>query len=228
MTEPKMLAPGAGRLIEGGALHATLKVAGGSEGLTSTFEIRVPAGYDVGAHVHTKGEELFFVLEGTLDLLAFEPVKREKGDWHDWVSPTGQRYMRGGPGSLLFVPAGIPHAFANLSGGPAKMLFQAAPSGHEDYFEELAELLKSSNGPPDPEKLRAIRARHDIEQLTYLSTAAPAAAPPPEGDAPGHSHEPGHDHAHSHDHAGSDHDHGGIEQDHHHDGSDHDGAGHTH
>jgi quercetin dioxygenase-like cupin family protein len=163
-----MLPPGAGRVIAGGGLHATLKVAGGPNALTSTFEIAVPAGYDVGAHVHSHGEELFFVLEGTIDLLAFEPTDRGTPDWHDWTSLTGQQFMRGGPGALLFVPAGCPHAFANLSDKPATLLFQAAPSGHEDYFDELAALLRASDGPPDPESVAEIRSRHDIQQITGL------------------------------------------------------------
>ena len=99
MKQGKMLPPGAGRLIAGGALHAMLKVSGGPRGdgaVCSSFEITVPPGYDVGAHVHTRGEELFYVLEGTLDLLAFEPVERTPEDWHAWTSPTGQRYLRPG------------------------------------------------------------------------------------------------------------------------------------
>ena len=164
MTPGRMLAPGDGRLIVGGGLHATLKVAGG-EALMSTFEVVVPPGYDVGAHVHTIGEELFYVVKGALDLLAMEPVVRT-GEWRDWVSDTGTTYLRGGPGSMLFVPAGCPHAFANPSDEPATMLFQAAPAGHEDYFDELAALLRRSANAPDQAELAALRARHDIEQIT--------------------------------------------------------------
>lgn len=167
MTSGKMMGSGDGRLIAGGGLHATLKVAGGSEALaSSTFEVVVPPGYDVGAHVHSRGEELFYVVEGELDLLAMEPVDRSADDWHEWVSEAGATFMRGGPGSLLFVPAGCPHAFANLSDRPAKMLFQSAPAGHEHYFEELAEFLVSSDGPIDQDELTRIRLRHDIQQLT--------------------------------------------------------------
>ncbi len=168
---PKMLAPQEGRLIAGGGLHASLKVGGGPDAdgaLASTFEITLPPGYDVGAHVHSIGEELFYVRTGTLDLLAFEPVERSPDDWHSWTSSSGQSYLRGGPGSVLFVPAGVPHAFANLSADPAVMLFQSAPAGHEHYFEELAAVLRESEGQPDPEAIRAIRARHDIHQLTNL------------------------------------------------------------
>ena len=149
-------------------MHATLKVAGGATALASTFEIEVPPQYDVGAHVHTRGEELFYVVSGTLDLLAFEPRDRCEGDWHDWVAPDGRRYLRGGPGSLLHVPAGVPHAFANTSDAPAVMLFQSAPEGHEDYFVELAALLRSAGGRPEPAAVADIRGRHDIVQLTAL------------------------------------------------------------
>ena len=182
------MGPGAGRVIAGGGLHATLKVAGGEQAVASTFEVRVQPGYDVGAHVHSKGEELFYVLEGVVDLLAFEPVERTAGDWHDWVSPTGQRYLRGGPGSMLFVPAGVPHAFANFSDTPATMLFQAAPSGHEDYFEELAALLRVSNGPPDPVKLQAICERHDIIRLTRLDDGSSTTKPSRTHTDPGSEH----------------------------------------
>ncbi len=160
-----MLAPGQGRQIRGGGMQATLKVAGGPEALTSTFEVVIPVGYDVGAHVHATGEELFYVAHGTLDILAFEPVERS-GDWHQWRSADGRSYLRGGPGSLLFVPAGCPHAFANLSSEPVTMLFQSAPSGHEDYFEELATLLSDSDNQPDPAHMAALRARHGIVQIT--------------------------------------------------------------
>ncbi len=160
-----MLAPGEGRRITGGGMQATLKVAGGQDALTSTFEVVVPAGYDVGAHVHSTGEELFYVVQGILDVLAFEPVERT-ADWHDWESTEGRRYLRGGPGSLLFVSAGCPHAFANLSAEPVTMLFQSAPSGHEDYFEELATLLRDSGNRPDPTAMIALRTRYDIAQIT--------------------------------------------------------------
>ena len=75
-----MLAPGAGRVIAGGGLHATLKVPGGNPAVASTFEVVVPPGFDVGAHVHRAGQELFYVLEGELGVLAFEPQGRTQGD----------------------------------------------------------------------------------------------------------------------------------------------------
>src|SRR2546426_12079338 len=101
-----MLPPGHGRVIAGGPLHATLKVAKGDTEAASTFEVVVPPGFDVGAHVHSAAEELFYVLEGELDLLAFEPIARTGGDWHEWVSDSGQRFRRGGAGAPVLRAAG--------------------------------------------------------------------------------------------------------------------------
>jgi len=164
-----MLAPGAGDRITGGGLDATLKVGAAQCAVASTFEVVVPAGFDVGAHVHTSSEELFYVLDGVLDILAFEPVARSAGDWREWVSSTGDRYLRGGPGSLLFVPAGCPHAFANPTPEPATMLFQSAPTGHEFYLRDLAELLSATTGKPSQDDIVALRAKYDITQLTSFS-----------------------------------------------------------
>src|SRR5438445_10440652 len=102
-----MLTPGAGRVIAGGGLHATLKVPGGSPAVASTFEVVVPPGFDVGAHVHRAGQELFYVLEGELDLLAFEPQASTQGDWHESLSPSGRRLLHGEPVSLLVVRSGF-------------------------------------------------------------------------------------------------------------------------
>src|SRR5205823_5607997 len=98
-----MLPPGAGRLIAGGGLQATLKVPGGDPAFASTFEVVVPPGFDVGAHV----------------------------------------------------------------------LFQAAPSGHEDYLDELAALLREAKGRPDAAAVAELRRRYDIEQLTALRNPVP-------------------------------------------------------
>jgi len=50
---------------------------------------------------------------------------------------------------------------------PARMLFLAAPAGHELYQQEMAALL-SRPGPPDPSAIGELRARYDIEQLTPM------------------------------------------------------------
>jgi mannose-6-phosphate isomerase-like protein (cupin superfamily) len=164
-----MLPPGQGEVIAD--LGATLKAPMGPATSTSSFEVVIRPGYDVGAHVHSRGEEVFFILEGEIDLLAFEPVDRSVSDWHEWVSASGRRFMRGGPGAFMHVPAGLPHAFANRSGAPVRMFFQSSvPGGHENYFRELAELLRGG-GPPDHEAIARLRERYDMVQLTPVRIA---------------------------------------------------------
>jgi oxalate decarboxylase/phosphoglucose isomerase-like protein (cupin superfamily) len=166
MTDGLVLRPGAGHRIQGASM--TLKVGEGQSRVWSAFEAEVTPGFDVGAHLHRSAEELFYVLEGELDLLAFEPRIRTAGDWQSWASADGTRVVRGGPGCTMFVPAGCPHAFANPGTGPARMLFLVSPPGHERYLAEIGELI-GQGGPPDPAAIAAIRARHDIEQLTPMA-----------------------------------------------------------
>jgi|SRR5581483_204598 len=171
MTDGVVLPPGAGRRIAGGGLDATVKV-GSDLAPFSTFEVVLPPGYDVGAHVHAHGEEFFYVVEGELDLLAFEPVDRSLPDWLRWESASGQRYLHGGAGAFMFVPENVPHAFANRTKAPAKIFFQSSvPGGHENYFDELAALLRKADGRPDPNDVAELRRRYDIEQLTPMNAA---------------------------------------------------------
>jgi oxalate decarboxylase/phosphoglucose isomerase-like protein (cupin superfamily) len=171
MTDGLILPPGAGRPVQGGGAM-TLKVGAEHTAKWSAFETSVAPGFDVGAHWHRDAEELFYILDGELDLLAFEPESRADPDWTTWQSASGMAVTRGGPGSLMYVPAGCPHAFTNPGSRPARMLFLVTPSGHEHYLAELGALV-SGGGPPDhvasiQASIAELRARWDIEQLTPM------------------------------------------------------------
>lgn len=164
-----MLDVGEGHRIAGGGLDVTVKVTADQPAFASSFEVVVPPGFDVGAHVHARGQEVFYVVEGKIDVLAFEPVDRSRPDWHEWESASGRRFLHGGAGAFLFVPENTPHAFANTTNKPAKMFFQSSvPGGHENYFEELSKLLRRSDGNPDPKEVAELRRRYDIQQLTAM------------------------------------------------------------
>ncbi|MGW7368996.1 cupin domain-containing protein [Streptomyces sp. NPDC054841] len=166
--EGLLVPSGEGRKLHSAAHEVTFKVTGAHSRAASSFEVVVPPGFDVGAHVHTRSEELFYVLEGELEVLAFEPRVRTRDDWRHWESLTGRGVVAAGPGTVIVVPPGCPHAFANRTDELAKMFFQAAPPpDHERYFEELQEIL-NSGGPLDHAAITELRARYDIEQLTPL------------------------------------------------------------
>ena len=66
MTDGLLLPPGGGRKIQ----TMTLKAGAEQSKIWSAFEAEVAPGFDVGAHLHHQAEEVFYVLEGELDLLA--------------------------------------------------------------------------------------------------------------------------------------------------------------
>jgi mannose-6-phosphate isomerase-like protein (cupin superfamily) len=116
----------------------------------SLFEFTVAPGFNTGAHYHTEIEEIFYVLEGELDLRC------------------GERSVRGGPGTCVFVPPGAAHAFGNSGSAPGRMLLITAPPGHEKYFDELRDLI-AKGGKPDPDALAKLRAKYDTVQLATLT-----------------------------------------------------------
>jgi mannose-6-phosphate isomerase-like protein (cupin superfamily) len=165
---------GEGRKLTTKAQDVTFKIEAAHGSFVSTFDVIVPPGFDVGAHVHGSSGEFFYILEGELDLLAFEPKERTADGWREWVSPGENRVVRAGAGSCMFVPAGCPHAFMNPTDKPARMLFQSYPApDHERYFEEISEIFAA--GPEvDPQAVQRLRDRYDITQITPLRYGPPS------------------------------------------------------
>src|SRR5437762_14188940 len=95
MTDGLILPPGAGKRIPGSGL--TLKVGADRSRNWSMFEAEVQPGFDVGAHRHSEAEEVFYILDGELDLLAFQPGDAAGDDWRTWQSEAGATVVRGGP-----------------------------------------------------------------------------------------------------------------------------------
>ncbi|WBB61042.1 cupin domain-containing protein [Streptomyces sp. WMMC500] len=171
-----ILPPGQGRKLSTKAQEVTFKATEADGSAVSIFEVVVPPGFDVGAHVHGEAQEFFYVLEGELELLAFEPTERTAENWHLWESPEGQRMVRATAGASMFVPPNTPHAFRNASGEPVRMLFQCVPSPvHELYFEEIAEIW-SSGKTVDADAVEEMRRRYDVHQITPLRFDPPAEA----------------------------------------------------
>lgn len=69
----------------------------------------------------------------------------------------------------MYVPPGVPHAFANPTDRPTTMLFQSSVAGgHENYFTELGALLHDSHGRPAPADVEQLEAQYGTEQLTAM------------------------------------------------------------
>ncbi len=178
---------GHGRKLTTKAQEVTFKVTGADGSPMSCFEVVVPPGFDVGAHTHNRSGEFFYVLEGALDVLAFEPIKRTEESWKTWESPNGDRVVRAGTGSCMFVPPGCPHAFMNPTDKPTRMLFQSYPApDHERYFEELVEIF-SDGRSVDSDAVQRLRDRYDINQITPLRYGPTPPGVPGQRDSVTHS-----------------------------------------
>jgi quercetin dioxygenase-like cupin family protein len=93
-------------------------------------------------HVHHGEDECLYVIDGHLLVQLGE-------ERHDL-----------GSGCFAWLPRQIPHAFANDSASPVHILGVIVPGGVEEMFAEQAAYFAQLQGPPDPERLRAIWAPH--------------------------------------------------------------------
>jgi mannose-6-phosphate isomerase-like protein (cupin superfamily) len=132
----RMVAPGAGRLVDLGGVGVQFKIPGELTGEAfSVVEHPVEPGVVVEPHVHVHEDELSFVVEGSI-----------------WAR-VGDEEMEVPAGGYLWKPRGVLHTFWNPGPRPARLVELISPAGFEHFFAELAELL-----PSDP-------AEHDIEEL---------------------------------------------------------------
>ncbi|TQM32118.1 cupin domain-containing protein [Nocardia bhagyanarayanae] len=95
-------------------------------GSVSSLEVTLAEGADGAApHYHTKSDELFYVAEGELQVLA------------------GDRIVTVGAGGALVVPKFMPHAFGAAPGSAARLLIALMPGVERfEYFRLLDRIGK--------------------------------------------------------------------------------------
>jgi quercetin dioxygenase-like cupin family protein len=151
--EAIVIQAGEGKALSLRGTNVAYKAEGERPGGGPTFlEFTAAPGFSTGDHVHSRIEEIFYVVEGEFQIRA------------------GDRTLRAKAGDFVLVPPGVPHGFGNPEGGPAKMVLLISPAGvHERYFEELAELL-AKPGAPDIQAIGELRLRYDTQQVSPLTT----------------------------------------------------------
>jgi mannose-6-phosphate isomerase-like protein (cupin superfamily) len=121
----------------------------------SVVEILAPDSYGSVLHVHHQEDEGFHILEGEMTFYV------------------GDQIIKARPGSYLFGPRDVPHAFT-VDSGPARLLFIFSPAGLEGLIREMGEPARSLTVPPQPdeepdeaelERMAAIGARYGAETL---------------------------------------------------------------
>ena len=124
-------------------------------GAYALFEVATQPGSGPPPHIHHREDESFYVLEGEYEFL------------------DGERTIRAGVGSLIYVRSGNLHTHKNVGEEPGRMLVSQTPGGpHERYFEELAKNASApfvSRDSPDVETVSAIATRYGIEILSPRS-----------------------------------------------------------
>jgi len=133
-----------------GTLTSVKIDATASQGAMDIVDHRVPAGYAPPPHVHAGQDEVFYVIEGLFAVTC------------------GEQHWRAGPGSLVFLPRGVPHGFTVTDDGPGRTLLINAPAGFADVVTELGDPASELTLPgpdvpmPDPERIAAVSEAHGI------------------------------------------------------------------
>jgi quercetin dioxygenase-like cupin family protein len=151
--------PGEGEALWWFGVLATIKAtAEQTDGRYALVEILAPDGYESVLHVHHFEDEGFYILEGEMTFYV------------------GEQTIKAKPGSFLFGPKDVPHAFT-VDSGAARLLFIFTPAGLEGGIREMGEPARSLTVPPPPEeppdeaemeRLAAIGARYGAEILGPL------------------------------------------------------------
>lgn len=136
--EPRFLPPDSGDLVTVmGIRHRVAVTAGQSGGAFTLLEMSVPHGAGVPAHVHTREDEVFHVVEGAAEFLV------------------GDARVDARAGATVVGPRGKPHGFKATSRDACRMLVVVTPGGFERFLGEL-------RGAKDPASIASVAARYGI------------------------------------------------------------------
>ena len=113
-----------------------------SGGELTVIEDVIQPGVGPPLHVHQRENEAYYVLEGEFEFIC------------------GADVVRGGPGTFVHSPRGVPHRYRNVGPAPGRLLFGFTPGGIEAFFTELG-----SQKELTPPLMISIAARHGITML---------------------------------------------------------------
>lgn len=125
------LGPGEGRVFgaQPGYESVFKALSEDTDGHLSMTEETVPPGMTARPHRHLQAVELFYVLDGQLEISVDDQT------------------ITAEPGHSVLVAKGQAHAFANRTGRPARMLAIWSPGGFEHFYEAV--FAATENGTLD-------------------------------------------------------------------------------
>ncbi|MFE1194189.1 cupin domain-containing protein [Streptomyces olivaceoviridis] len=147
-----VVGPGDGEMIVLGTTRMRILEDGSHTGHRLAIAESVLAPHTQGPpqHRHARHDEGFYILSGT--------VRFTVGD-EDYDATTG---------TLVMVPPGTPHTFANLTDQPALMLSTFTPDLYVQYFRDLQDVLADGR-PLTPQANIDAMSRYATEPATDLA-----------------------------------------------------------
>jgi len=126
-----------------GDLYNLLVTGEESNNAIFQFEAVVPAGGGPPAHVHTREDESFYIVSGSLEILM------------------GDKAYQARRGDFVYIPRGTPHRFKNVGTDTAVQLVTFAPAGMEGFFREVFPEAKDRKVAPPPVTDELIRKMNE-------------------------------------------------------------------
>src|SRR3984885_7018678 len=140
--EPTLSGPASVRIIEDGST---------TSGRLGMAEIVVaPPAAGPPQHRHRQHDEGFYVVSGTVRFTS------------------GEKSFDAPPRTLVMVPPGSPHTFANQGEEPAVILNTFTPDLYVQYFRDLREMTADGQ-PPSAELITDLMTRYATEPATAAS-----------------------------------------------------------
>lgn len=141
-----------------GDIYSLLVTGKESNNVFFQFEAVVPEGGGPPPHVHSKEDETFYIVHGSLEILL------------------GDRTHLAKAGDFVYIPRGTIHRFKNAGSGAAVQLVTFSPAGMEQFFQEVFPAVKDRKATPPPVTDELIRKMNDAAPKYGLKFV-----PPPDG-----------------------------------------------
>ena len=152
MTDVSIVAPDGGEVIDLGP--ARIRIL--EDGTTTQHRLAIgevilaPRSPGPPQHRHAKHDEGFYVVSGTGRFTV------------------GHRSYDAGPGTLVMLPPGVPHTFANPGDEPLVMLNTFTPDLYVKYFRDLRDTVTDGRALT-PEATVAVMSRYDTTPATEFA-----------------------------------------------------------
>jgi mannose-6-phosphate isomerase-like protein (cupin superfamily) len=152
MTEVSVVGPRDGEVVLSGPVQMRILEDGSTTGhRLGIGEITIsPHAGGPPQHRHAQHDEGFYVVSGTIRFTVGDTV-------HD-----------AGPGTLVMIPPGAPHTFANPGAEPAVLLNTFTPGRYVQYFRDLRDMIASGQ-PMTDGTITGVMARYATVPATSFA-----------------------------------------------------------